>query len=180
MVCGLRSAVCSLQSAVCGLQSAVCSLQSANVIHRPHRTVQELVTVNLAFTSSWLQESSMRILNRQQSVTRQNPTSFPERRETLGTRFWGWAITDTIGHFRVPENPHIRNEAECTTFLVKMSFICMRIENHFNIKGWAPNLVLIQRPGGTLKWPITRLKKREEIGSFISSSVVYVLDKTWN
>ena len=35
-----------------------------------------------------------------------------------------------------------------------MSFICMRMKNHFHIKGWAPNLVLIQRPGGTRKWPI--------------------------
>ena len=28
-----------------------------------------------------------------------------------------------------------------------MSFICMRTKNHFYIKGWALNLVLIQRPG---------------------------------
>ena len=25
----------------------------------------------------------------------------------------------------------------------------------FHVKGWAPNLVLIQRPGGTRKWPIS-------------------------
>ena len=31
-----------------------------------------------------------------------------------------------------------------------MSFICMRMKNIFHIKGWALNLVLIQRPGGTL------------------------------
>ena len=47
-----------------------------------------------------------------------------------------------------------RNETRCTTFLVKMSFICMRMKNHFHIKGWALNLVLIQRPGETRKWPI--------------------------
>ena len=35
-----------------------------------------------------------------------------------------------------------------------MSFICMRMKNHFHIKGWALNLVLIQRPGGTRKWLI--------------------------
>ena len=35
-----------------------------------------------------------------------------------------------------------------------MSFICMRMKSHFHIKGWA--LVLIQRPGGTRKWPIRR------------------------
>ena len=52
------------------------------------------------------------------------------------------------------KNPHFQNEARCTTFLVKMSFICMRIKNDFCIKGWAPTLVLKQRPGGTRKWPI--------------------------
>ena len=28
------------------------------------------------------------------------------------------------------------------------------MKNHFHIKGWALNLILIQRPGGTRKWPI--------------------------
>ena len=51
-------------------------------------------------------------------------------------------------------NPHFQNEAKCSTFLVKMSFIGMRIKNHFHIKGWELNLVLKQRPGGTWKWPI--------------------------
>ena len=52
------------------------------------------------------------------------------------------------------KNPHFQNEARCTTFLVKMSFTCMRMKNHFHIKGWTLNLVLIQRLGGTRKWPI--------------------------
>ena len=52
------------------------------------------------------------------------------------------------------KNPHFQNEARCTTFLVKMSFICMRMKNDFHIKGWTPTLVLKQRPGGTWKWPI--------------------------
>ena len=55
------------------------------------------------------------------------------------------------------KNPHFQNEARCTTFLVKMSFICMRMKNDFHIKGWALNLVLKQRPGGTRKWPINPL-----------------------
>ena len=56
----------------------------------------------------------------------------------------------------LPSNrkPHFQNKAKCTTFLVKMSFICMRIKNHFHTKGWALNLVLIQRPVRTRKWPI--------------------------
>ena len=31
---------------------------------------------------------------------------------------------------------------------------CMRLKDDFHIKGWALNLVLKQRPGGTRKWPI--------------------------
>ena len=31
-------------------------------------------------------------------------------------------------------------------------FYCMRMKSHFHIKGWALNLVLIQRPGVTRKW----------------------------
>ena len=53
------------------------------------------------------------------------------------------------------KNPHFQNEAKCTTFLVKMSFICMRTKYHFHIKSWALNLVLIQRPEGTRKWPVS-------------------------
>ena len=33
-----------------------------------------------------------------------------------------------IGHFRVPKT-HFQNEARCTTFFVKMSFISMRMKN---------------------------------------------------
>ena len=33
------------------------------------------------------------------------------------------------------KNPHFQNEARCTTFLVKMSFICKRMKNDFHIKG---------------------------------------------
>ena len=41
-----------------------------------------------------------------------------------------------IGHLQVPKlNPHFQNEAKCTTFLVKMSFICRGMKNHFHIKG---------------------------------------------
>ena len=33
------------------------------------------------------------------------------------------------------ENPHFQNEAKCTSFLVKMSFIYMRMKNYFHING---------------------------------------------
>ena len=45
------------------------------------------------------------------------------------------------------KNPHFQNEARCTTFLVKMSFICMRIKGGFHITGWAPTLVWNRGPG---------------------------------
>ena len=61
--------------------------------------------------------------------------------------------------FPSSSRPLYQNEVRCSTFLVEISFICMRMKNHFHslfhIKGWAPNLVLIQRPGGTRKWPIS-------------------------
>ena len=31
--------------------------------------------------------------------------------------------------------PHFQNEAKCTTFLVKMSLICMKMKNRLHIKG---------------------------------------------
>ena len=38
------------------------------------------------------------------------------------------------------KNPHFQNEAKSTTFLLKMSFICMKMKNHFHIKSWALDL----------------------------------------
>ena len=32
-------------------------------------------------------------------------------------------------------NPYFQNEARCAAFLVKMSFICVRMKNDFHIKG---------------------------------------------
>ena len=33
------------------------------------------------------------------------------------------------------KNSRFQNEARCTTFLVKMTFICMRMKNDFHIHG---------------------------------------------
>ena len=46
------------------------------------------------------------------------------------------------------QNPSPSKEAKYTTCPMKMSFICLRMKNHFHVKGWALTLVLIQRPGG--------------------------------
>ena len=79
------------------------------------------------------------------------------------------------------KNPYFHNEAKCTTFLVKMSFICMRMKNHFHIKGWALNLVLIQRPRGTRKWPPIAWRSNSQFvpKKFISGScsTVYKLQR---
>ena len=50
------------------------------------------------------------------------------------------------------ENVAVKNKTFWEAFLEKMSFICMRMKKHFQIKGWALNLVLIQRPGVSRKW----------------------------
>ena len=73
----------------------------------------------------------------------------------------------TVGCFRVPKSLTFKMSwAKCTTFLVKTSFVYMRMKNHFHIEGWALNLVLIQRPEGTRKWPI---HKGNSFGSYFAS-----------
>ena len=49
---------------------------------------------------------------------------------------------------------HFQNEAKCETFVVKMSFICITIKNHFHFNGFALSLALKVRFFGTRKWPI--------------------------
>ena len=69
---------------------------------------------------------------------------------------WGVPRWNTVNRpLPSTKNPRFQNEARCTTFLVKMTFICMRMKNNFHIKGWAPTLVLKERPGGTWKWLIS-------------------------
>ena len=56
--------------------------------------------------------------------------------------------------FPSSKKSHFQNEAKCETFVVKMSFICMIIKNHFHINGFALSLTLKVRLFGTRKWPI--------------------------
>ena len=56
--------------------------------------------------------------------------------------------------FLSSKKSYFQNEAKCETFVVKMSFICIIIENHFHINGFALSLVLKVRFFGTRKWPI--------------------------
>ena len=51
---------------------------------------------------------------------------------------------------------------------MKMSFICIIIENHFHINGFALSLVLKVRFFGTRKWPIIFCKTFNDIASVMS------------
>ena len=77
-------------------------------------------------------------------VTYENGTTGGQMYELLERKF-----TPCNRPLPSSKNPHFQNEARSTTFLVKMSFICMRMKNDFHINGWAPTLVLkqLQRPG---------------------------------
>ena len=50
--------------------------------------------------------------------------------------------------------PLYQNEVRCSTFDMETIFHSHANKTHFHKKSWAPNLVLIQRLGGTRKWPI--------------------------
>ena len=56
--------------------------------------------------------------------------------------------------FSSSKNSRFQNEAKWKTFLVKMSFICMRIEYHFHVSSFTLSLALKQRLGAARKWPI--------------------------
>ena len=57
-----------------------------------------------------------------------------------------------VYNFRVPKNPHFQSEANCKTFLVKKSFICMRIKIIFI--SMAGHVASKNKHGVTQKWPI--------------------------
>ena len=57
-----------------------------------------------------------------------------------------------IGHFRV-RKPSLSKWGQVYNLSCENEFYSNDNENPFHIKGWALNLVLIQRFGGTRKWP---------------------------
>ena len=57
--------------------------------------------------------------------------------------------------FTRSRNSYFKNEAKYKTFVVKMSFICMRIKNQFHITDFI-SLALKQRLKETRKWPCKR------------------------
>ena len=51
---------------------------------------------------------------------------------------------------------------------MKISFICMRINNHFHINGFALSLALKQKLGPTRKWPIKATAMHEFGAKFLA------------
>ena len=51
-------------------------------------------------------------------------------------------------------NCNFQNEAKCKTFVGKMSFLWMKIKNHFQINGFALSLALKQRLEATRRWTV--------------------------
>ena len=51
------------------------------------------------------------------------------------------------------KNSHFQNEAKCETFLVKMSFICVKIKikKHFHINGFVRSLAFQEKLRATRK-----------------------------
>ena len=64
-----------------------------------------------------------------------------------------WKIA-LIGYFRVSKILTFEVRPSAQPFLWKWVLFVSRMKNHFHIKGWTLNLVLIQRTEGTRKWPI--------------------------
>ena len=56
-----------------------------------------------------------------------------------------------------------------------MIFHCHVNKTHFHKKGWAPNLVLIQRPWGTRKWPHIYMGVEPSVNRFFFCSNEHVL-----
>ena len=50
------------------------------------------------------------------------------------------------------KNSYFQNVAKCKTFVLKMSFICMGMKNHFHINGFALSLALKQRLGAKMAY----------------------------
>ena len=66
---------------------------------------------------------------------------------------WHTGCQSSIGHFRFPKTLTFKIRLRAQPFLWKWVLFAWEWKMISNIKGWAPTLVLKQRPGGTRKWP---------------------------
>ena len=74
---------------------------------------------------------------------------------TPNSHLMNFVGTSSPGHFQAPKNFTFKTRLQwCKTFLLKMSFTCMRINNHFDINRFSLCLTLEQRLKATRKWPI--------------------------
>ena len=81
-----------------------------------------------------------------------NPrASFPFKNRGSQSSRGGEPRKTNSSHFPTSKDSHIKSEAKYKTFIVKMSFICMRIKRHFHISGFVPSFALKQRLGATRK-----------------------------
>ena len=65
---------------------------------------------------------------------------------TPNSHLMNFVRTSSPGHFRVPKNLTFKTRLQwCKTFLLKMSFTCMRINNHFDINRLSLCLTFKQR-----------------------------------
>ena len=74
---------------------------------------------------------------------------------TPNSHLMNFVRTSSPGHFQAPKNLTFKTRLQwCKTFLLKMSFTCMRINNHFDINRFSLCLTLEQRLKATRTWPI--------------------------
>ena len=91
------------------------------IMHRTPNTIRGCVKY-----FAWVMSS-----NQIKYVSLLGKTKAPERRPKLTLR-----VCYVNRPLPSSTNPHFQNDARYTNFLVKMSFICMRMKNNFHIKGW--------------------------------------------
>ena len=79
-------------------------------------------------------------------------------------------ISDSFFNWSFPryKNSHFQNEAMYKAFVVKMSFICMRMKNHFHINGLVLSLASKKRLWAARKWPmVSRYENSINLSPFI-------------
>ena len=59
--------------------------------------------------------------------------------------------------------PLFQSESWCSSFHMKMCFICMWMKTNFHMKGWAPRLALKKRPKVIRKWSIDHRTEIEKL-----------------
>ena len=118
-----------------------------------------------------------------------HPNDFPQTPVWLitqlrSTNSWQARPLFVVHVKRVLQIRSVMSSVSFAWCLVKMSFICMRINNHFHINGFALCLALKQRLGATRKGPIGLISKQKlctcmrlAVGNI---SFTHFMTTTWN